>query len=766
MALMVPLFLWQGLGISKAVTKNLVEAAQRTAPLEGQLVLPSSLRLKFLYSVDTEAELLEVLDTEGIDESYRPPRSVILTAYGEGRLNLWGGGSSSWRAKDGTDDAPRPGPALSEAARHVLLNCLAALLLVLAIIGLLLSFGAANVTLAGGDWVQWWLMTFPVATRALVLARACDYALVQFFPWFTLFPLTYVALDTLGQPWPLPIAACATLTTTFLTGALRLWLETKMRMRLSLQAVKSVQGAATLGAISLLAFAFWFAASEEPPFAVVDFWASLPPGMALLPGTWPFGLPDFGYLAAIAGVGATVLTVSLAVAGTSRMLSRGMMQSSGVDASASGQRWTRGRGLNIVGKEIALLKRDRNFLVQTIAVPIAIIVLQLILNPKLGDAEGVGVAILAYVVGFYGATGGCFQVLSSEGRALWMLYTLPVSAQAVLRKKVRIWASLCCVLGLTALVVFSANSKFEVGRFVEDFCFVSIGVWCAAHIASATSVIGANTTTDAVQQQPKQRFVWLFMLLAGSYISVLALPDLSHRLAGTTVFVTLSYALWQRAADRLRWLLDPVEDSLHRLTLLDAGGAMLTFFVLQTIGTMVLGSNVMSVSLAFAAAGVATLAFFFVRLGSRNVPIQRELGMRSEQASTWRLCITGGAIGAALGGVGLLYVAGIHRLAPDLVPDIPRDDLAALLFLGVVCAPIIEELLFRGLLLGALQRSVKTSIAIIWSALVFTFVHPMASWPPVFAVGIACAALRLRGGYLPACMVLHATYNAVVIYFR
>ena len=35
----------------------------------------------------------------------------------------------------------------------------------------------------------------------------------------------------------------------------------------------------------------------------------------------------------------------------------------------------------------------------------------------------------------YGATGGCLQVLSSEGRALWMLYSLPLSAQEALRRK-------------------------------------------------------------------------------------------------------------------------------------------------------------------------------------------------------------------------------------------------------------------------------------------------------------------------------------------
>lgn len=759
MVLMVPIFLIQGFAISDHAIDNLIEAAQRTAPADQQVVLPRRLRREMMFRTETEADLIEILDVEEIDESFRPPRSAILTAYREGRLNRLGGSVL-------TSGEPAAQALLSEEARHVFRNCAAALLLMLAATGLLLSFGATNVTLAGGDWIQWWLMTFPVPTRALVLARICDYSLVQFFPWFTVLPLTYTALDMLGQAWPLPIALIATIATASLNGALRLWLETQMRLRLSLQAIKSVQGLSTLAAISLLALSFWFAASEETPLSLVDLWAALPSGLALLPGAWPVGLVDFGLVAAAAGVAVTVAAFAFAVASTSRMLSHGMMQSGGVDAKGSlvsRRVWARGKGLNIGGKEFALLRRDRNFLVQTIVVPVAIIVMQLLVNPTLGDAEGVGIAILAYVVGFYGATGGCLQVLSSEGRALWMLYSLPLSAQEALRRKVRIWASLCCGFGLVALITFSVNSKFEAGRFVADLAFVMVGVWCAAHIASAISVIGANTTVDAVQRQPKQRYAWLFMMLAGSYAAVLALPDLSHRIAGATVFVTMTYAIWQRAGDRLKWLLDPVTDTLNHLSLIDAGGAMLTFFVLQIGLTAVMGTEAMTVTLAFVAAGAVTLVFFIVRLNSRQVPVARELGLTYGSRRAWRSCVLGGAVGAALGGFGLLYTAAIESVAPEAVRDIPAHDFAAMLFLGVVCAPIIEELLFRGLLFGALQRSVKANIAIVWSSLLFTFVHPMVSWPPVFVVGIACAALRLRGGYLPACMVLHAAYNAVVL---
>ena len=89
-----------------------------------------------------------------------------------------------------------------------------------------------------------------------------------------------------------------------------------------------------------------------------------------------------------------------------------------------------------------------------------------------------------------------------------------------------------------------------------------------------------------------------------------------------------------------------------------------------------------------------------------------------------------------------------------------------MMVMAVAAAPVVEELLFRGLVFGALLRTTSPLIAALWSTLLFTFVHPMVSWPAVFALGLLCAALRHRGGFLPACMAAHAVYNAVVIGLR
>ncbi|MFN3244561.1 MAG: lysostaphin resistance A-like protein [Planctomycetota bacterium] len=769
MLLMVPLFVFQSMLMSRRAVDNLSIAAHRTAPGEGRLVVPKDLYWE-IYKVANKGpdQVAAVLAENGIDEQHRPPRSRIERAVAA-------------RASDGLDKAGmylkrERGPDgfrwRSDEARRLFVQCGATLLLLLTVMGLCSAFGAANTSLGGGDWVQWWLMTFPVATRSLVLARALEFSLVQFFPWFTLFPLSYQLLSALGQPWALPIAIAATLATTFLSGAVRLWGETHLRLRFSLHTIKNIQGACTLLSLAMIGLVFWLGLTEQTPFVFVDVAGALPEWLTLLPGAWPIGLPGFGALAAIVGIVVTCAAFGFSIASTSRSLRGGVMRTGGVDA---GQRrglrtWARGVGLSLGGKELALLKRDRTFLVQTLLVPLFIIVLQLIVNPKIGDAEGVGVAIIAYVVGFYGATGGCFQVLSSEGRALWMLYSLPISAEQVLRHKTRVWATVCCVFGTVGLVVFSARGGFDAGQFAVDLLFVLAGVWCAAHIAAAISVMGANTTPDSVQRQPKQRYAWLFLFLAGSYSAVLGLPEPGHRIAGATVFATISYAMWQRAADRMRWLLDPVTDPRDRLTLIDAGGAMLAFFMLQlatfAIVYAVTEAMMWSLTIGFVVGGTVTLAFYLVRLPARGVPLAAELGMRARPRAALATTAIGVLVGGALGGLALLYLRWLEEVAPAQVPPVPPEDFVALLVLGVCAAPVIEELLFRGLLLGALRRSTSTIVALLWSSLVFTFVHPMASWPPVFLVGVACAALRHRGGFLPACMVLHAVYNAIVIGLR
>ena len=100
------------------------------------------------------------------------------------------------------------------------------------------------------------------------------------------------------------------------------------------------------------------------------------------------------------------------------------------------------------------------------------------------------------------------------------------------------------------------------------------------------------------------------------------------------------------------------------------------------------------------------------------------------------------------------------------IPNPKPAEQAQLLLLACVAAPIVEEILFRGMVFQGLLRSVRWPWAVAWSALLFAVVHPHVSWPPVFLLGVAAAVLLRRTGYLPAAMLLHATYNYLVVAYR
>ena len=89
----------------------------------------------------------------------------------------------------------------------------------------------------------------------------------------------------------------------------------------------------------------------------------------------------------------------------------------------------------------------------------------------------------------------------------------------------------------------------------------------------------------------------------------------------------------------------------------------------------------------------------------------------------------------------------------------------ALLAIGVALLPgIAEELLFRGLLLGALLRRIGTPAAIALSTLPFALLH----FDPVHmlgagALGLYLAGVRVATGTTLACILCHVANNALAI---
>jgi CAAX protease family protein len=131
------------------------------------------------------------------------------------------------------------------------------------------------------------------------------------------------------------------------------------------------------------------------------------------------------------------------------------------------------------------------------------------------------------------------------------------------------------------------------------------------------------------------------------------------------------------------------------------------------------------------------------------------------------------ALGAGLAVVfGLTITPLIVATIPDPTPNAIYNSIAdgslawrlvALLVLGVY-SPFVQELVFRGVLLTGMLRSLGAPVAIVGSAAIFGLVH----WPSgpswvvnAFAIGIVQGVLYLRFRTLTPAIAMHVTTNTL-----
>jgi membrane protease YdiL (CAAX protease family) len=129
--------------------------------------------------------------------------------------------------------------------------------------------------------------------------------------------------------------------------------------------------------------------------------------------------------------------------------------------------------------------------------------------------------------------------------------------------------------------------------------------------------------------------------------------------------------------------------------------------------------------------------------------------------------------GAALALISDLGEVALHRWIPDSLPitEYFKDRPSALLLgaFGIMVAPFMEELLFRGFLYPALARWTGAPAAVIITASAFTLLHGAQlgySWAPlllIFIVGITLTITRMRTNSVAICVVVHMTYNFVLL---
>jgi membrane protease YdiL (CAAX protease family) len=149
------------------------------------------------------------------------------------------------------------------------------------------------------------------------------------------------------------------------------------------------------------------------------------------------------------------------------------------------------------------------------------------------------------------------------------------------------------------------------------------------------------------------------------------------------------------------------------------------------------------------------------------------------QAVHWNMPVRGRILlNAMIAGAALALISDIgevvlHRWIPDSLPitEYFKDRPSALLLgaFGILVAPLMEELLFRGFLYPALARWTGAAASVIITASAFTLLHGAQlgySWAPlllIFVVGLTLTVTRVRTNSVATCVIVHMTYNFVLL---
>jgi membrane protease YdiL (CAAX protease family) len=297
---------------------------------------------------------------------------------------------------------------------------------------------------------------------------------------------------------------------------------------------------------------------------------------------------------------------------------------------------------------------------------------------------------------------------------------------------------------------------------------VLIGVPIFAVIGTALGVFGYDASVADVRHRIRLAYGYLYVLLGSLYGYAIFAETIVQQLTMVVLSALVAAALWQKARDRLPYLLDAAAAPPARVSVSDGLIAALLFYVLQAITFLLQTAGrvapALAIWIAFCVAGAVTFAI--MRLiyrwsGTAGVPRFFDEGL----GRALRLGLAGGIVAALIGFVYIRIV-----IATGAVPDAGdiglMPDGAVALWLGavaVLAAPVFEEFIFRGLLFGGLRRSFGPLAAVLASAAIFAIVHPPISMIPVFCMGVCAAFVYDRTRMLAAPIVVHAIYNALVI---
>lgn len=639
--------------------------------------------------------------------------------------------------------------------------------LILLLSGLLLCglFSFRSQELVGLEDESAWLLALPVSSYFIGALKILEHSLFNSFAWVMGLGFFAAALDLLGYAfWQIAL----------LTPVLTLLLNVQIaliyyplllcfRRFLAGPLLQNIQALFTLGSmlamVGLLSYNR-FMAFFEP----VENW-KLPLTelleAALAQGSWLRALLSYALLVVVAGLGVKVTAVGGLEA--ARRLSGRSLQSRKELWEPWLQRWPA-----MLYRDVILLLRDRNLSMKILLLPVLVLGMQFVLAY---DVLGSALAdprrwtLLSLALGTYSLQSGAINILNHEHKMLWQWFALPTPLSRLLIQKACFWGGITLSY---ALITWSLGLLW-VGLQWEQ-------LWLALWLLTAVALQALNAVSLGVigldpyasLGQPRLSTEARSMFLLGSALLAFSLyaPGLQPKWVTFLIYGTYSLALWQKALVRLPLLLDSSTEPERSLDLSDSLSAVLLFFFIQLLvglSGIWLDFDPMTVSFwSFTGAGLFVVPSTVLALRSQGVAL-KTLGWWRLEIPLWRALLwVVGAAGLALLGarlyLGLLLSNGELPTTAGIALPLPL-----LLLLSVCIAPVVEEILFRGMLQQSLSSLLGFQRAWIFTSLLFALMHPGISALPVFGLALASGWVFQRTGHLAFAIAVHALYNLGVL---
>ncbi len=455
----------------------------------------------------------------------------------------------------------------------------------------------------------------------------------------------------------------------------------------------------------------------------------------------------------------------------------------GLEPGLETLRGTRDRGKGgrffrgLVGKEMLMLVRQRTILVQVLLAPVIMVAMMYFqssgkLAERVFGSDG-ALASAIYGVCAYMVLIASQVAMNTELRTLWLLLSLPRPIADSLRMKGRIWGATAAVLALVlAVAVLVAERGFLSGLSMR-LPFMLAYIVLIADLSVGIRTMGSSIVSETTVHF-RQWAAWLPLALSALAGHAVFVGDVWSLCMQLVLLAALDIAVWQKMKAELPWLTEPAEDPPPKLYFMHGQLAACGYFALQFLGTWIARDKGWNDALAIpvvsglAAAVIAMLTFLL--LTRRKV---RLLPEHAVPPGTSALFGVAGLAVACLAGVLWLWVLRTSSWASRLMETPPVTDFTAspgtwtgLIVLAVVIAPLSEEFIFRGLLYQGLRRANGVGWSILWSSLLFAVVHPPVGAPAVFVLAAVNAWVMERTGRITPCILIHAGYNAFIIWVQ